>query len=170
MNAAKLEILAKEYELDMETLFECLAQACRTLYGVVEIDSFLETKFLAFELDAQNKIIQKEMRLTKEGIKRIIKETSKNIMNIKIEEEKASRIVSYTNAINLLASDISSISKEEVSLKTISVREMNEKEKTKYRASYYAVVRASRYLVDAERQYFYERTKNLKKGVIFVLD
>lgn len=170
MNSAKLELLAKEYELDMEILFECLAQACRTLYGVVEIDSFHETKFFAFELDVENKIVQKEMRLTKEGIKRIIKETSRNIMKIKAEEEKASRTVSYTNAINLLAFDISSISKEEVFLKTISVREMNEKEKTKYKANYYAVVRASRYLVDAEKEYFYERTKNLKKGVIFVLD
>lgn len=169
MDKKRLMQLANEYEVDYETLFECFAHACRTLYGVVEIDKYENDEIVAFDIDINKTLKIKKIRVTRVGMKRIIKETTRNIHEFKNSEGDIPKPLTFNTAINALAQDITKMTKEEVLMRVISVRELSEKEKHKYKLQYFAIVRANRFLSESEKKYFIERTKNLKKGVSFVL-
>lgn len=170
MDDNKIRVLANEYGIDYEVLIECLAQACRKLYGILEIDEFKDGYLIAYEINNQKRIVQKQIRLTNAGMTKIIKETARNVDEVKSGQDNTPKLLIFSESIRAIALDIARGSKTETKLDIISVREMSEKEKVKFRAQYYVVVRANRYLSADEKNYFMGRTKNLKQGVIFVLD
>lgn len=163
--------IASEYDLDIETFYECLAHACRKLYGVLEIDRFEDDKIMAFSVGHNGFLIEKTINITKSGMQRIIRETILLIESIKNEKKKNLEMFSYKSVLSLLETDLFTISKSKVSFKIISQRSLNEKEKkSNPGVDLFIVVRANRYLNAPEKRYFQEKSSSLKKGVKFVLD
>lgn len=170
-SAAFFDVIASEYDIDPSTLFECVAQACRQTYGVLEIDKFQGADLLCFALDKGGRIRRKTINVTESGMKRIVKSTIAEIESRRSLDKAKLTMMSYSNVMRILENDIAAISGEAVTLKVISTRVLSEKEKLKFKGvKQFVVVRASRKLYPAEVKYFKEKSSLLKKGVAFVLD
>lgn len=163
--------IASEYDLDVETFYECIAHACRKLYGVLEIDQFYEDKISVFTVGQNGFLTKKTINITKSGMQRIIRETIHLIESIKNENKKNLEMFSYKSVLSLLETDLFTISKSKITFRIISQRPLNDKEKkANPDIEFFIVVRASRYLNAPEKRYFHEKSSSLKKGVKFVLD
>lgn len=171
INNPIIATIASEYDIDIETFYECIAHACRKLYGVIEVDRVGDSEIHAFAIGRNGFLIKKTINITKSGMQRIIRETISIIESIKNESKKDLEMFSFKSVIALLETDLFTISKSAVSFKIISQRYLNEKEKkVNPEIGIFVIVRASRYLNAPEKRYFQEKSTNLKKGVRFVLD
>ena len=165
-----VEQIAKEYNLDMETLHECIANSCRKTFGLLEVREIREVCINAYSLGEDGKIHQKEINITKAGMKRLIKGIALEIESITLEDKKVLEMLSYKSVLTHLEKDIESISKSKVSLRVIGVRMLTDKEKKKNTSvDIFVIVRADRYLTPAENKYFSLKSTALKQRTSFVL-
>jgi hypothetical protein len=160
-----------EYDIDYESLCECVATACRKLYGVLEVDAIQDGEIFAFTIGQDKKLMQKRLKLTKSGMTKVIKESIKEIEAIQMGEDYVSKMLSYKTMLSLLEADILSISKKPVKFKILSTRKLYKQEQEKHpNLNLIIVVRADRFLEPGELRFFTTKSSLLKNGVLFVLD
>lgn len=165
------ESISQEYSIDNELLIECIASACRTLYGIIEIVNICEDSIDAYDLTKEGLLKKKIIKISQLGRQRIVKETIKEITKATMEDKSVLEMLSYSSVIDLLEADIFSISRVAVKFKVISSRPLSQKEiASNPEIKIFVVVRASRYLNKAESRYFRLKAAQLKQGVKFVLD
>jgi hypothetical protein len=163
--------IVDDFDIDRETFYECLVQACRILYGILEIENFSVDEINSFVINSDGHLVKKIIRITKSGMTRIVKETVRQIEFIKNEDKSVLQMLSYKAVLTLLESDLFTISKSKVTMRVISLRLLSDKEKKSHPGiNLFVIIRSSRYLNDAELRYFSQKSCTLKKGVIFVLD
>lgn len=171
INNPLISNIVDDFDIDRESFYECLAQACRKLYGVLEVESFNESEISTFVIGGDGFLAKKTIQLTKSGMTRIVKETMKQIESIRNEDKRVLEMFSYKSVISLLEADLLTISKSPVLFRVISTRALSDKEKrTNIGINVFVIVRSSRYLNAAELRYFSQKSLTLMKGVVFVLD
>lgn len=171
VNNPLISKIVDDFDIDRESFYECLAQACRKLYGVLEVESFNENEISTFVVGGDGFLAKKMIRLTKSGMTRVVKETVKQIEIVRNEDKRVLEMLSYKSVISLLEADLFTITKSPVKFRVISSRALNDKEKkTNMEINIFVIVRSSRYLNAAELRYFSQKSLTLKKGVMFVLD
>jgi hypothetical protein len=170
INNKLIDNIVKEYDIDFEVLYECIAHACRKLYGVIEILTVEEKSIEGFIVNKDGWIEKKEIKITNNGMVKIVKETIKEIGVVTREDIKVLENMSYKSVLNLLEKDIETISKSPIKLRVLSTRSLSDKEiKSHNGAKLFVIVRASRFLNPSEKRYFKLKSESLKKGVVFVL-
>lgn len=163
--------LAAEYEISLEVFYECAANACRKIYGILEVDSIGTESIRAFIIGENGKLARKNIKLTKAGMLRVAKGILHEIDHFIQADRKRLEMNSYRAALDLLEADILTISKMEVNFRVISTRQASSKERTKDSSVLlFVIVRASRFLSPAELNYFKMKSASLKKGIRFALD